>query len=97
VPCCEEAHRVEGVDRAEHLGAPDDPREPAAAMLTNHSSVAGPKTAPTLRRAALLHEEEPHEDAHGDGHDEGCTAVVATSRPSTAESTEMAGVMIPSP
>ncbi len=27
----------------------------------------------------------------------GFTAVVATSRPSTAESTEMAGVMIPSP
>ncbi len=70
---------------------------PAAAMLTNQRSVAGPKTAPMPAVPRFCTRKSPTRMTTVMGTMKGCTLVVATSRPSTAESTEMAGVMMPSP
>jgi hypothetical protein len=70
---------------------------PAAAMLANHTSIAGPKMAPTRAVPRRCTRKSPTRMATVMGTTNACSRVVATSRPSTAESTEMAGVMTPSP
>ena len=47
--------------------------------------------------AALLHDEQRDEHASVTGTTYGLSAGAATSRPSTAPSTEIAGVITPSP
>ncbi len=66
-------------------------------MTANQSSITGPKTRPTLRRAAALHEEQPDRMTIVIGTTNGANAGVSTSSPSTALSTEIAGVIMPSP
>ena len=66
-------------------------------MAMNQTSMIGPKKAATSRRAARLHREQRDQDHHRQRHDIRSSAGVATLRPSTAESTEIAGVIIASP
>ena len=48
-------------------------------------------------RAFLLKQKQSNQDDDRNGNDERLNAGVATSRPSTADSTEIAGVIMPSP
>ena len=67
-------------------------------MATNHTSVIGPNNGGDLAGAARLHREQHDEDDDGDRHHEWHpNAGVTTFRPSTADSTEIAGVMMASP
>jgi hypothetical protein len=47
--------------------------------------------------AVLLHHEQAKQNHQGNGNDEPVQRGEMTSRPSTADNTEMAGVMTPSP
>ena len=57
----------------------------------------GPKTLPMPRRAAPLDDEQPTRITIAIGMTQSSNADVATSKPSTALSTEIAGVISPSP
>ena len=70
---------------------------PAAAMLTNHMSVAGPNTAPTSLVPRRWTRKSPARIATVTGSTQVASAGAATSSPSTALRTEIAGVMTPSP
>ena len=56
-----------------------------------------PEPAADAGRAEMLHGEQRHQHAERDRHDQRLRAGVATLRPSTALSTEMAGVSRQSP
>ena len=67
-------------------------------MDPNQNSMTRPKTAPTLARATALHPEETDQDQRGEDRTTTHSRLgVATPIPSTAPSTEIAGVMTPSP
>ena len=66
-------------------------------MTVNHTTMTGPKSPADRRRALALEREEADQDGHGQEHEVASTPGTATSMPSTAESTEIAGVIIPSP
>ncbi len=71
---------------------------PSTAMTTNQTSMTGPNSLPDLRRAAALDQKQPDDNHNRDRDDVGeRKSGVATFKPSTAPSTEMAGVMMPSP
>ena len=70
---------------------------PAAAMLTNQTSVAGPKIAPTRAVPRFWTRNSAATIAIASGTTARWIDGATTSRPSTALSTEMAGVIIPSP
>ena len=59
--------------------------------------MTGPKMRPDTARAAPLHGEQPDDDDSEIGSTYASSSGAATSRPSTAESTEIAGVITPSP
>jgi len=73
------------------------PRIPSAASTTNHTKVTGPKTAPTLAVPRRWKRKSPTRITSVPGTTKGRKRGVATSRPSIALSTEMAGVIMPSP
>ena len=56
-----------------------------------------PEERRDARRAARLHREQRDQDHHGQRHDIGSNAGVTIFKPSTADSTDSAGVMIASP
>ena len=66
-------------------------------MLPNQTSIAGPKTAPMPAVPRFCARNKPMRIATVTGRTKGWKRVVATSRPSTADRTLMAGVMMPSP
>ena len=66
-------------------------------MLPNQSSITGPNTPPDLRRPAALQQKSRKSTMTLIGTTRCRSAGVATSMPSTAPSTEIAGVMTPSP
>jgi hypothetical protein len=59
--------------------------------------MTGPKRAPDGPRAEALDGEQGQQDDDAQRHDEVVEAGRGDPRPSTAESTEMAGVIMPSP
>ena len=66
-------------------------------MTTNHTTMTGPKTAPTLLVPRLWAAKRPMIMTMVAGIIKDLRAGVAISSPSTALSTEMAGVIMPSP
>ena len=76
-------------------GSGADPRTPRTA---NHTTITGPNTLPTAPVPRRWTSEEADEDhARRWGSRSSRTPTDATSKPSTALSTEIAGVMSPSP
>ncbi len=73
------------------------PRTPRTASSRNHTTITGPKTPPTRPVPRLWKANRPTRMAMAIGMIQASSAGAATFRPSTALSTEMAGVMVPSP
>ncbi len=67
------------------------------ASVANHSSMTGPNSAPTLAVPRFCTKKRRNSTSSATGMTKGLSTGVATSRPSTAESTEIAGVTMPSP
>ena len=67
------------------------------AIAENHSTITGPKSAPTLALPRFWMKKRPSKIAIERGTMAGCAALVTTPSPSTAERTEIDGVMTPSP
>ena len=70
---------------------------PSTSSTTNHNTVIGPKKRPTLAVPKRWTTNSRVSTTSVTGTTKRCSAGAATSRPSTADSTEMAGVMTPSP
>ena len=70
---------------------------PSTAIVANQTIMIGPKTPPMLAVPRFCTQKRPNKIATVSGTTTGLRLVVATSSPSTALSTEMAGVMTPSP
>ena len=70
---------------------------PATAIATNQTSVIGPKNAATLAVPRDCTANSADQDHDGQRHDVGLEAGVTIFKPSTADSTDSAGVMIASP
>ena len=66
-------------------------------MATNHSAITGPKTRPTLPVPRHCTANSATMTTTLIGSTYCCSSGVETSRPSTADSTEIAGVITPSP
>ena len=66
-------------------------------MKRNHTSITGPKMPPMRAVPRRWTRKSSPRMTQVMGTTSGSAALVATLRPSTAESTEMAGVMTPSP
>ena len=66
-------------------------------MVANHSIITGPNIAPTRAVPRFCTRNSATRMTTVSGTMNGLNASVATSSPSTADSTEMAGVMAPSP
>ena len=66
-------------------------------MVANQTTIVGPNTAPMSPVPRRWTRNSPTSRTTAIGTMNGVKAVVATRRPSTAESTEIAGVMTPSP
>ena len=93
----EEPDGVEGIDRREDPRRVEDVRDAEDREDDEPDEHDRPEDGADPAGPLLWNEEEPDEDDDGDRHDVRLEAGVATSSPSTAESTEIAGVMIPSP
>jgi hypothetical protein len=72
-------------------------KTPRVAMQTNHTSITGPKIFPTPVVPRLWIRKRMTRITIVIGSTTCSNIGVATASPSTAESTEIAGVMIPSP
>ena len=70
---------------------------PSATSTPNHTSVIGPKARPMPPVPKRCTANSPVSTSSVSGRMKGCRLGAATSRPSIADSTEMAGVMTPSP
>jgi len=70
---------------------------PSAARVRNQTTVIGPKSLPTLPVPWLWIAKRPTMIPTVTGTTHFASAGVATDRPSTADSTEIAGVMTASP
>ena len=70
---------------------------PSAAMTENQAIMSGPKTLPMRSVPCFCMRNRMIRIRQVPGRMNGPAWSVATSRPSMAESTEMAGVMMPSP
>ena len=66
-------------------------------MVTNHTHITGPNSRPTLAVPCRWIKKSAQMMTSVTGTMKGCSAGATTSRPSTAESTEIAGVIMPSP
>ncbi len=73
------------------------PLTPSAASTQNQHNITGPKIAPTLAVPRRCIRKSAISTTSATGMTKGRNAGVATSSPSTADSTEMAGVIMPSP
>ena len=66
-------------------------------MVTNQTTMIGPKILPTLPVPRRWIEKSPTSTTQVSGTTQGLKPGAASSSPSRADSTEMAGVIIPSP
>ena len=88
-------HRVEGQEDARIV---DDVDEAAGRERGEPHEHDRPEELRHLRRPVRLHDEQQHQDRDRDRQTTMCSSCGATSfRPSTADSTEMAGVSTASP
>ena len=93
----EQAHGVARVERREHARVPGDLGEAEQAQGGEPGQHHRPEEPAHAGRAAALEEEEDEEHEDGERHDVGPERGAAVSSPSTAASTEIAGVIRPSP
>ena len=70
---------------------------PVTAMNRNHTSITGPKMPPIRAVPRRWTRKRTPRMTQVTGTTSGSAALVTTLSPSTAESTEMAGVITPSP
>lgn len=94
------SEKVDGMVRresAQDFGAIRDVPIPRAAKVPNQSSMMGPKRRPTLPVPRRWMAKRPIRIMHVRGTTQGLKALLAIVSPSTALSTEMAGVITPSP
>ncbi len=70
---------------------------PIAAITTNHTTMTGPNILPIRSGAVALEDEQSDQDGEGERRMRCFRLSLSTPRPSTAESTEIAGVSMPSP
>ena len=96
-PCIRTIESVKRAHCDEHPGACTIPWMPSSASTTNQASITGPNILPIEASAFPLHNEKPDQDDEGERHPAGASDGASTFRPSSALSTEMAGVMAPSP
>ena len=73
------------------------PGSPSATSAMNHTSITGPKKRPMPPVPKRCTANSTVMSSSVTGTTTPCSAGAATSRPSTADSTEMAGVITPSP
>ena len=66
-------------------------------MVTNHTSMTGPNSVPTPAVPRFWRANRSRSRAAAIGTTHGASPGAATSSPSTAASTEIAGVITPSP
>ena len=93
----EEGDAVGRADRGKDCGIVGDVENPPSANRMNHRAVIGPNQAATLAVPWLCTAESPTRMARLSGSTKRSKAGVASVRPSTAERTEIAGVIIASP
>jgi hypothetical protein len=79
------------------LGFSSTRGRPNATSTMNHTSVIGPKKRPMSAVPKRCTANNPVSTTSVIGTTKGCSRSEATSRPSTADSTEIAGVITPSP
>jgi hypothetical protein len=70
---------------------------PPTARTVNHNAITGPNSRPTASVPKRWIANSPVNTASAIGTTSDSSAGVATLSPSTADSTEIAGVIIPSP
>ena len=94
----EEMDRVQRIDRLEddprRAGDVDDAEHRDGEEIDEHDRA---EQGADPRRAARLDREQADQDGDRDRHDKGAKPASTVVRPSTADSTEMAGVIIESP
>ncbi len=73
------------------------PRTPSTAMEVNHTAITGPNMPPIFAVPCFWTAKTNVSTTAEMGHTQWLTAGAATVTPSMAPSTEMAGVMTPSP
>jgi hypothetical protein len=73
------------------------PRTPSTAIIANQITITGPNTAPTLAVPCFWNRNSRIRIITVAGTTARSMAGAASETPSTAPSTEMAGVMMPSP
>jgi hypothetical protein len=78
-------------------GAIRIPRTPRMAMVLNQTVMTGPNMLPIFAVPCFCSAKRAVSIRAAIGHTQWLNAGAATERPSTAPSTEIAGVMIPSP
>ena len=86
-----------GLNAASTRGSCAIPNAPASASAPNHSTITGPNTAPILPAPRDCTKNKPIKMPAVSGTMNRSAAGAATPMPSTAESTEIAGVITPSP
>ena len=70
---------------------------PSTASTMNHSTMTGPNTLPTFSVPKRWPRNTPRSTTTTIGTTQWCRLGATTSSPSTADSTEIAGVITPSP
>ena len=86
-----------GLSAARISGWPTMCDTPSTAIATNHNTVIGPKNLPMPPVPRFCTKNRPNSTTSVIGTTYCLKAGETTSRPSTAESTEIAGVITPSP
>ena len=79
------------------LGRRQTSAAPRSAMVTNHATMTGPNSRPTLAVPRFWRANRSSSSTAAIGTTQGASPGAAISRPSTAASTEIAGVITPSP
>ena len=79
------------------FGAWTMPRTPRTTSTRNHTTITGPNSLPIFSVPRLCMAKSPIRMTSVSGRMNGCSVEVSTPRPSTALSTDIAGVSMPSP
>ena len=72
-------------------------RTPIKASTLNQHNMTGPNKRPTTAEPFFCTKNNPNRTSKVNGNTNGCSAGAPTSSPSTADSTDIAGVTMPSP
>ena len=93
----EKPRRVPGTERDEHARVSRDLDEASVPIVTNHTRTTGPNTRPTPAVPRFWTRKSTRRTTTDTGTMYASRAGATTLSPSTAPSTEIAGVITPSP